>query len=105
MTRRSANRSSAQDEQGNPYKQLWSAVMVRALDDFAVLLKAHKSLEHPAVVVSEPYYWLLDSEEMAPGSFIWICGHLGWDVEITRQTIRTRWDRLTRRRSETTVTD
>ena len=94
MQRRSLTGAMQQGRYDNEYRQLWCAVMVRALDDFATLVRVYKSIQHPAVTSSEPYQWLLVSDKLTPGSFHWICGHLGFDVEITRQLIRHKWREL-----------
>lgn len=104
MQRRSMNGTLSQGEQGNEYKQLWCAVMVRALDDFAAVVHAHGDVTHPAVTSSEPYHWLLVSNNLAPGSFHWICGHLGWDVDTARTLVRNKWRDLMRHMKKTTVT-
>lgn len=104
MQRRSMNGTIPQGEIGGEYKQLWCAVMVRALDDFAAVVKAHGDMAHPAVTSSEPYQWLLVSDNLSPGSFHWICGHLGWEVETARNLVRNKWRDLMRQMKSTTVT-
>lgn len=94
MQRRAMTSTMQQGRYDNEYRQLWCAVMVRALDDFATLVRAHRSIDHPSVTTSEPYDWLLLSENLSPGSFHWICGHLGFDVENTRHLIRYKWREL-----------
>lgn len=102
MQRRSVTGTVSQGQQGNEYKQLWCAVMVRAIDDFTALVNAHKDIKHPAVTSSEPYHWLLVSNDLSPGSFHWICGHMGWDVENARYLVRNKWQNL---KAKTTVTN
>lgn len=104
MQRRSVTGTLSDCESGSEYKQLWCAVMVRALDDFSTEIKRYGSVTHPLVVASEPYEWLLVSEDLSPGSFHWICGHLGWDVNITRQLVRNKWRDVMRQITNTTVT-
>jgi hypothetical protein len=104
MQRRSVTGTLSQGEEGSEYKQLWCAVMVRALDDFATVIRAYKDMKHPAVTTSEPYRWLLVSQDLSPGSFHWICGHLGWEPEIARNLVLNNWRELTRRMKITTVT-
>lgn len=104
MQRRSVTGTLSQGEIGNEYKQLWCAVMVRALDDFAAIVRAYKDMRHPAVTTSEPYDWLLVSESLAPGSFHWICAHLGWEPVVARSLLQNNWRELTHKMKKTTVT-
>lgn len=97
MQRRSLTGTMQQGRYDNEYRQLWCAVMVRALDDFATVVRTHKDLRHPSVTSSEPYHWLLVSNDLTPGSFHWICGHLGWDVDNTRHLVRSKWRELMRK--------
>lgn len=73
------------------YKRLWSAVMLRALDDLADLIRVHKSFGVPDVVRSEPYRWVLVDSHLQPGGFIWICNIMGWCPEETRDMIKRNW--------------
>ena len=79
------------------YKRLWSAVMLRALDDLADLIRAHKSFGAPAVVRSEPYRWVLQDIGLHPGGFIWICNVMGWCPYETRDLIQRNWRNMMKR--------
>lgn len=79
------------------YKRLWSAVMLRALDDLAELIRAHKSFGVPAVMQSEPYHWILTDKQLNPGGFIWICNVMGWCPDETRDMIRRNWRNMMKR--------
>lgn len=81
------------------YVRLWSAVMVRALDDLKAVIKAYKDLTHPEVTKSEPWRWF-HSDSLRPGSFHWICNHLGFDPEETRHLLRQNWRNLMLRRKD-----
>lgn len=79
------------------YVRLWSAVMIRALEDLKLVIKAHKDLTHPAVTTSEPWRWF-HSDSLDRGSFRWICSHLGFDPEETRHLLRHNWRNLMRKK-------
>lgn len=79
------------------YKRLWSAVMLRALDDLADKIRIHKSMAHPDVRQSEPYEWVLEDRTLYPGGFVWICWVMGWCPDETRDLIRRNWRNMMRR--------
>ena len=103
MQNRPMNGARTQIDQSKEYKKLWCAVMVRALADYAKVVHIHKDVRHPEVIASEPHEWLLRSEEITPGSFHWICAHLGWNAETIRELIRTKWRDLIKLLKNTTV--
>lgn len=79
------------------YKRLWSAVMLRALDDLADRIRLYKSIDHPEVRYSDPYEWVLEDNTLRPGGFKWICGIMGWCPDETRLLLMRNWRNMMKR--------
>lgn len=68
----------AQQEDNEPCRNLWAAVLTRAIRDMSDTTK------DAAIIKSRAKKWLQSSKD-GMGSFKWICGLLKMDVEQTRQ--------------------
>lgn len=78
----------------NPYRALWSAVIIQAFRD----LKYRSSYgdgtkEDPALVMSRAYVWVNEVDPKYTsqvGSFEWICSTLDLDARKLRKMSRSR---------------
>src|SRR5262249_5002486 len=76
-----------------PERDLWRAVFVRALKDFAGEdIMGGKYSPTQEQVMAEAEGWVYDDspESEQPGGFVFVCGVLGYDGQAIRRALRDR---------------
>jgi hypothetical protein len=74
-----------------PERQLWSAVILRAIEDYTTDLTQYKSslAQKDALFwKNKAGFWLFRSKKANVGSLEWICKHIDLPIESVRSSIR-----------------
>ena len=77
-------RFAARSADSEPYFRLFAAVLYRGALDFAMARMGQAGRDDEVDDIND---WLMETQDLGPGSFVWLCNMLGWEPADVRKTI------------------